>query len=620
MSERETLDANASLSVTGDIDEWFLTSITKIGQSVTEGTTDRTPDATAFQASLSALDPNVSPDADLTSFLNFRSELTERTTTTVSTNVLANGRLMELPGGRLSTGLSADLSHTQRKSETRLDGSVTQTDLDRQIGKLQGSFDVPLIHEDMEIAGFHSLTANVTASVSEYSDFGRLFGFDGTLSWSPVDDTRLLFSYTHEEGPPSMSQLGDTISLTPNSDVFDFVRGESVVATRIDGGSPDLDADTRQVFKLSGEVKPFEEEDLRLSVTYLDTRIDDPIGSFPSIDAELENAFPSRFVRDANGALISYDTRPINYVEETRRDLEWRLTWRKTFSSKNDSDDQSRQGRGQGRTAESPGRGDAPPAAMQERMMAFMNTEEGRARLEERYVAFQTEKGELSAEEARARFQELVATEEGRTQLREELRGQFARGGGPNGASSNSARRGPPPGAGGGGGFRGRGGRGGNDPRIFVSLRYVMHLEDQRILVDGLPVQDFLSGSAKGSNGGTPDHEFLLYSGFFYKDFGTRMSVNWKGETQVDSGIGGPLKFSDYATTNLRVFYNVRPTSELGQKFNWLQGARFSLEADNLFDEVVQVSDASGLIPLRYEGNRLDPRGQVVRLSVRKQF
>ena len=534
MSQSETIDGSLSLGLTTDIGDWFITSNTTISRSESTGTTDREPDASAFQQALLAFDPDVDPNSDLTPYLTYRSEDTERVSNSASTNLLANGRLFELPAGEVSTGLNLDLSHMDRTSRTVFDGEVTETELDRQIVKVQGSFDIPLISDDMNITGIHKLSANISATASEYSDFGQLFGFDGTINWSPVEPLRLLASYTLEEGAPSMSQLGDTLSTTPNVEVFDFIQGESVEVTTLSGGNPDLKADTRHVMKLSAELKPLEESDLNLNLTYLDSRIDDPIGSIPSVDAAVQAAFPDRFMRDEDGRLISYDLRPLNFVEETKRNLSWRLSWRKTFEQ---------------------------------------------------------EKPQRPAEAGRAR------------------------GSGEGQSGASPARRGPPP------GMRGRGGRGAPDAmRVYVSALQTWNLEDQRILADGYPVQDYLNGAASGSGGGTPEFEFELRSGFYYKSFGARLGYSWQGDTEVTSGSTGTLRFSDLSQTELRLFYSVKPSSPLAQDVSFLSGARISLEIENMFDNVREVRDSNGVIPFNYHPDRLNPEGRTVYLSIRKQF
>ncbi|MAK62651.1 MAG: hypothetical protein CMK09_16905 [Ponticaulis sp.] len=607
----ESVDANASLTLTRETGDWFVTSTTQIGRSESKGETDREPDAQAFQDALTALAPSVAPDADLTPYLTYRMEETKRISNTASTNLLANGRLFELPAGSVSTGLSLDLSHVDRTSETLLDGVTTQTELDRQIGKIQGSFDIPFISDDMDIPLINDLSANISANASEYSDFGSLYGFDGTLIWRPIEQLRFLGSYSLSENAPGMSQLGDTTSFTPNAEVFDYVTGESVQVTRIDGGNPDLIAETRQVFRISSDIEPFEEAGLNLQVSYLEEKVDDPIGGFPGVDAELQAVFPDRFLRDPDGNLISYDVRPVNFVEETRRDFEWRLTWRKTFER--EEEETSAPNRGPGAA----GSGNRPALTL-DRLQQMASNERGKGRLITMIQSAHDGDTPLTEAEAQARLETLMSTEAGQSELlalvQNTMRQRLAEGGGPPPAARSGGR-----GRGFGGG-RGRGRGGSADPRIFTSLRHVWHLEDQRLLAEGYPVQDFLNGSADGSSGGQAEHEVQLQSGFFYKNFGGRLGVNWQSGTEVVSGSGEALTFSDYASTELRLFYNVSNTSTVGQKLPWLEGARFSLEIDNLFDETREVRDANGVIPTRYDANRLDPEGRVVMLGVRKQF
>ena len=539
----ETLAANASVGLVRYFDDWYVVSNTLIGRTEATSETDREPDASAYQSALDALDPDTSPMSELAGFLTYRTEQTERITNTFSSNLLANGTLFELPAGEISTGLSLDFNHTDRFSSTRLDGILTETDLDRQIAKVQGSFDIPLISEDMDVGGIESLSLNLTASASEYSDFGALYTFDGTFSWTPHEKLRLLSSFTLEEGAPSMANLGDTVSSTPNVELFDFVNGESVLVTRISGGNADLVADLRRVMKFSANIKPLDETDLNIRLNYIDTKVDDPIGSLPGVDRELQLAFPDRFVRDTNGDLISYDTRPVNFVEETKREFQWSLFFRKSFTPPRSSTPT--------RSAPDSGAGGARPA------------------------------------------------------------------GGP--PSSGARPSGPP-----GGARRGPPGAGGGDSpdtaRIFLALNHTWNLEDERLLADGLPRQDFLNGSSSGF-GGTSEHVVSLNTGYFKSGYGVRLGLNWNSCTTVDGTTpDSTLSFSDLTTTDLRVFYSVQEGSNLAGSVPWLQGARFSFEIDNVFDEVTTVRTGEGDIPLRYVADRLNPEGRVARISFRKQF
>ena len=112
-------------------------------------------------------------------------------------------------------------------------------------------------------------------------------------------------------------------SATPNVRVFDFTRGETVEVTRISGGNPALLADTRRVLKLGLTLRPFEETNLVLRADYTRTRTRDLIAAFPAATAEIEAAFPERFVRNAQGQLVQVDVRPVNFEREDREELRW---------------------------------------------------------------------------------------------------------------------------------------------------------------------------------------------------------------------------------------------------------------------------------------------------------
>jgi hypothetical protein len=120
-----------------------------------------------------------------------------------------------------------------------------------------------------------------------------------------------------------MNQLGDPVLVTPAVRVFDYARNETVDVTETTGGNPNLTADNRRVFKLGTNIQPFTGTQLNISANYTNSRVLNPIASFPSPTIEIENAFPSRFVRDAQGRLIAIDARPLNLARSNQEDFRW---------------------------------------------------------------------------------------------------------------------------------------------------------------------------------------------------------------------------------------------------------------------------------------------------------
>ena len=234
-------------------------------------------------------------------------------------DAVANGNLFRLPAGDAGATVRVGASTIHLDNDRRRDGSEFSTTLGRTRGTAALNLDLPISRRNRDFAALGSLTLNGNAGVEQLSDFGTMTTLGAGLNWSPLDRLNLLASWTREEGAPTVQQLGDPVLDTPETRIFDFTTGETVLVTAITGGNRELEADRRDVLKLGGNWKPFEETDLRLRVDYVRSRLTDPISSFPGPTAALEAAFPERFVRNSAGELVSVDLRPVNY-DSARRD------------------------------------------------------------------------------------------------------------------------------------------------------------------------------------------------------------------------------------------------------------------------------------------------------------
>jgi hypothetical protein len=172
-----------------------------------------------------------------------------------------------------------------------------------------------------------TLSANANAAVESFSDVGTLWTFGYGLAWSPVEALSLIASVTHEEGAPTLEQLGGPIVVTPNARTFDFVRGEVVDVTRVFGGNPGLRPDERHVLRIGATARPLPRTDLTVSLDYVSTRINDPIAAFPILTPRIEAALPDRFDRDADGRLVRIDGRPINFSSANQQQLRWGVNY-----------------------------------------------------------------------------------------------------------------------------------------------------------------------------------------------------------------------------------------------------------------------------------------------------
>ena len=483
------------------------------------------------------------------------------TRSSVDADLLANGPLFSLPAGEASATFRVGASTFHLDASRRRAGLVTENDLGRTRGFGSANLDLPISRRDEEFGALGNLTFNLNGEVEQLSDFGTLTTVGAGFNWSPVERLNLLASWTLEEGAPSIQQLGDPILETPETRIFDFTRGETVLVTAITGGNPGLLADRRNVLKLGGNWKPFEEKDLRFRAEYVRSSLNDPISSFPGPSAALEAAFPDRFTRDASGELVRVDLRPVNYDEARRDTFRWGVSYTKPLQSRGPSREQIERARA-ARSANS-------------------DTSDGTA-------------------QSGAPAQQDGAAPEARSQDQ---------------APAANAQRGGP---GGGRGFGRFGNRRGG--RLQFSFTHSVNLVDEVTIRPGLPELDFLDGDAAGSSGGRPRHEIQGRAGWSNNGLGTWLSANWRSGTRVDSLDGEDLRFSPLGTFDLRLFANLGQQRKLVEKHPWLRGSSVRLEVDNLFNSKPRVRDALGDVPFSYQPDLLDPLGRTISISFRKLF
>ncbi|WP_312160101.1 TonB-dependent receptor [Phenylobacterium sp.] len=507
---------------------------------------------------------------------------TKSVSTSAQSDIVLNKALWELPAGQVSSTLTARVSTTRLESDAERTLVRQSTDLDRSIGQLQASFDVPLTRAG-EGLGEHigKLSANLNLGYQHLSDFGDLETLGAGLNWTPVKPVRVLASFSRTDQAPSMNQLGDPLTTTPGVRVFDFQRGESVEVTQITGGIQDLDASQRDVFKLGVTYKPFDATNLTLQANFVSTRTSDAIAAFPSASTQVEDAFPERFVRNAEGELLVIDARPVNFAKQSRDELRWGFTYSRPV-------------------------GPQP------------NPDEFRRRMQ----AAQAGQGGQGGQGAQGAAAAPGAAQGGQAQP-----GQAAQGErppeGPAPGGEGPRMGGPGMGMGGPGGGRGPGGFGGGGPRGGVFQFGVYHtvaFRDDVLIRPGVPELDLLDGAALGSGGGSPRNQVDVQGNYTRNGLGAAVNAKWQSATHVDGGPSGDdLKFSDLTTVNLRLFADLG-MQPIAREHRWLRGMRATLAVDNLFDARQDVTTPQGTTPISYQPDLMDPVGRSVRLTVRKLF
>ena len=233
------------------------------------------------------------------------------------------GPVLELPAGPLFVSVRGGFDIRDFTAESRRSGAEERTKLSRDRGAIQVNLDLPMAGRSERASPFGSVSASANVEIERLSDFGTLRAFGYGLNWSPVGAINLIASVTHEQGAPTVEQLGGPVVVTPNVRTFDFTRSEIVDVTRVFGGNPDLRSDDRHVVRLGLNARPVSGTDLTLSVDYVATRIDDPIAPYPIVTPEIEAAFPDRFTRNGDGRLLGIDGRPLNFEQSNQQQLRW---------------------------------------------------------------------------------------------------------------------------------------------------------------------------------------------------------------------------------------------------------------------------------------------------------
>ncbi|MEP3722855.1 MAG: hypothetical protein ABJM59_01590, partial [Parasphingorhabdus sp.] len=551
--EQETNTAQAGLTLNGTIADWRWSLTSDYARTQVNTNTDRSGDSSALQAAIDAgsIDPLA---ADFGNLLGAPVTDTARVVDQSITNLATlSGTLFVLPSGTVTTTIRGGYDREDLNSEETRSGILTTTDLSRDELSTGINIDIPLADENIDVVeAIGKLSINGNVGYADLSDFGGLVEFGFGLNWEPFDGLVLSASAIGEEAAPSIAQLGNPVIITPDVTLFDFTNGETVLAAITTGGNLALPAETRRDIKLAINYRPAWIDGMTFLGEYFRNYSNDVASSFPLLTPEIEAAFPGRVTRDATGRLTAIDRRPVNYANVSSERIRYGINFSKRFG-------QRRGGRpgGQGRAARPAGAG-APAGAV-------------------------TPGG--TAQDAKP---PQAAAPDGNPATRPTAKpGQPGAG----------ARSGPPRRAGG----RPRGGR------WRASAYHTIRLEDRIKIRNGVDELDLLNGSAIGSTGGSPRHEFEVNGGWFNNGMGFRINGKHQTATRVNGGLtGSDLRFSDLTTLNIRLFINMDDRGNLTKNVPFLKNSRIALRVDNIFDDIQTVRDGNGLIPLSYQQGFVD--------------
>lgn len=633
-SESPLTRSNSSRSYQGEVTvngdgtpwaaSWRWSANANYELSTTDTVTDRGIDPAAMQALLDAGDPSFNPFGRIAPDLvrSRPDDVSHSRRTDGRIDLLTNGALFNLPAGDANASIRVRGRTQGISSESLRNGSAREADISRDSVGIRGNLDLPIASRRREVLGFlGDFSLNGNFEVEQLSDFGRLTSTGYGVRWSPIEPVRAIVSWTEDSNAPSPATLGDPMVTTPNVRVFDYVRGESVDVTSISGGNPALLADTRNVFKAQLNVRPLSDTNLNVIANYTNQHYRNTSGSLPGATAEVEAAFPERFLRDATGRLVSVDLRPINFARADREEIKWGFNLFLPISSPAEKRQQERFSQFRTAMRESRRTGQPLPPEMSAQLEQFRRLGQQQSLFSDN----QRGPGQRQRPQQQSAGGQPQGQEQPQSQGPEQAEGQ----GTPPPAQRPPEAQGPGPGVGnrfgggGRGGFGGRGGRGGRGNNIRFSLVHTWVLKDERQISPGLPVLDYLDGAARGSAGGTPAHQVEMQAAVQRDGFRLQLDGEWQSGTRVATGVlgsGDRLDFGSRTTFSLRAQADLGQQVDLLLKHPWLRGTRVTLAVTNLFDARQRVTDEAGAVPAAYQPNLLDPTGRSVRLQIRKLF
>ena len=305
-----------AFQLTGTFDVSFIDSFTEI---------DRRADTTKLVADVAA--GRLAVDAPFLTTNDAGFDVATSRVWDASSLVTLRGSPLLLPGGELSTTFDFGYDWTRISSDdTRTAGATRLTR-----GDLSGGVNVvvPLTSRREAFAdALGSISLTGQAGVDHLSDFGTLYDWSAGVNWSPFGSLDLQATYTWREIAPGLTQLGSPVVDNLNVPVFDLQRGETVLATIVTGGNPDLAAETQTDWRFTANWElPFI-DNARLRVDYIRNRSRGVTSGFPILTAPIEAAFPDRVTRAADGTLLAIDRRPVTFAETRAERLAFGLVLR----------------------------------------------------------------------------------------------------------------------------------------------------------------------------------------------------------------------------------------------------------------------------------------------------
>lgn len=225
---------------------------------------------------------------------------------------LASGPITSVPAGHIVGTVRFRAGRDTYGGGSRTGLSGEDQERSRNERSIQASFDVPITSRRRG-HGIGRLAVNGNFAVDHVSEFKTLSTIGYGLFWSPTSTVNIRASVSSEERAPAIQQLTAPRLAIPNTQLHDFDQGRVVDVLQIVGGNAGLQSERRDTLSVEAFYNPIDGHDLSLILNYSEAVVSNPISVFPIASADVQSAFPERYLRGAGRQLLQVDTRPLNF-------------------------------------------------------------------------------------------------------------------------------------------------------------------------------------------------------------------------------------------------------------------------------------------------------------------
>jgi hypothetical protein len=361
VTHSEVTTVQAGLALNKPLGAWSLAVTGDGGHVETESTIDNRANLSGLQALVDAGLLSASGAIPASAYSAVTPDRALSKVDTLTSLATLSGRPLRLPGGEVALTVKAGFAYSGITSRNTRSGNDT-TQLRRGDSQAGFSLDIPITSRREKFgAGLGDLSLNVNGEVHRLSDFGTLYDYGAGLTYKPWETLTLSASFIGTDAAPGLSDLGGPLVVTPAVALYDFTRGETVLASVTTGGNAALLKERQRDWKfaLNWDL-PFMKNSTFIA-EFFRNKSTNTTNAFPLLTPEVEAAFPGRVVRDASGQIISVDERPVTFASEESSRLRLGLNLSGSFGKPDPSAARGRFGAGGGAGGPPPGMGAGGP-------------------------------------------------------------------------------------------------------------------------------------------------------------------------------------------------------------------------------------------------------------------